>query len=64
MAVKTIRVSVLWDASDQESLSHVVIRADQKVVETEEPRRSQYLLDGKVVLDVPEANYRGDREID
>lgn len=59
MPVQTYRVSVIWDPADDTTLSHILVQADTFVTEASEPMRAQYLLEGKLMLDVPEANYKG-----
>lgn len=62
MEKKMYRVQVLWDPQDESSLSSILIQADKRSSETEEPPRNEYYLCGIKVLDVPEANFRGDYE--
>lgn len=64
MEPKMYIVSVIWDSSKPDAPnSHILIEADQVVCETaDEIAGIEFLLQGKAVLSVPEANYRGHRE--
>ena len=62
METKTWVVAVIWDPSKEGPISYIRVQANKTFVETGGPARSQYFLDDKLMLEVPDANYRGDSE--